>query len=213
MRLAIFDLDGTIIRGTSCEKLLFRKLFREGAIGRDQIWAYAGFLARWWTTLGPTAIKTNKSYLAGLRVEEVESAARDLAARTLPVYFNRQMLERVRRHLEAGDATALLTGAPQFLAGPVGLALGMGRVVGSRLAVSNGLFTGGMPLLHPFGREKARLALEICQELGCRLNEAVAYADSCHDLPLLEAVGQAVAVEPDRRLSILAKSRKWEIIA
>lgn len=212
MKLAIFDLDGTILRGTSCERLLFEKLYRERIIGRDQLWAYAGFLARWWTELGPTVIKRNKSYLAGLETGRVEAAARDLVENVMPGYFDPRVAARIGEHRETGDAAVLLTGAPQFLAEPLGLALGMKYVIGSRLEASGGVFTGGRPLSHPFGREKARLAEELCGKLGCRLGEAAAYADSNDDLPLLESVGRPVVVCPDRRLRKEAEARGWEVI-
>jgi len=212
VKLAIFDLDGTIVRGTSSERLLFEKLYRERIIGRDQLWAYAGFLAHWWTKLGPTVIKKNKSYLTGLPVGRVEAAAVDLATKILPEYFNARVVGRIREHGEAGDISVLLTGAPQFLAEPLGRALGMGHVIGSRLEAGEGVFTGGMPLVHPFGREKVRLAEELCGKLGCRLNEAAAYADSKDDLPLLESVGRPVAVSPDRRLRVEAERMGWEVL-
>lgn len=212
MKLAIFDLDGTIIRGTSCERLLFEKLYRERIIGRDQLWAYAGFLARWWTTLGPTVIKRNKSYLSGLEVKRVEAAARDLAKQILPGYFNPRVVERIKKHGKDRDNLVLLTGAPNFLAEPVGQALGMEHVVGSQLDSREGVFTGGIPLLHPFGPEKVRLAQDLCTRLGCVLGEAFAYADTYDDLPLLASVGFPVAVCPDRRLRRAALERKWETI-
>lgn len=212
MKLAIFDLDGTIVRGTSCEQLLFRKLYKDGIIGKDQLWAYAGFLARWWTKLGPTVIKRNKSYLTGLPVDRVEAAAKELAARELPGYFNLGVVERVRKHGEGGDASVLLTGTPQFLAGPVAKALGIQEVIGSNLQSQDGIFTGVMPLVHPFGKEKLRLAEDLCRKLGCRLSEAAAYADSRDDLMLLESVGRPVAVCPDRGLEKIARQRGWEVI-
>jgi phosphoserine phosphatase len=44
---------------------------------------------------------------------------------------------------------------------------------------------------------------------GLRLEEAVAYADSASDLPMLEAVGFPVAVNPETRLAAIARKRGW----
>ncbi len=44
---------------------------------------------------------------------------------------------------------------------------------------------------------------------GFDLAESVAYADSSSDLPLLEAVGFPVAVNPETRLASLAIKRGW----
>ena len=42
-----------------------------------------------------------------------------------------------------------------------------------------------------------------------RLDESIAYADSTSDLPMLEAVGFPVAVNPETRLAALARKRGW----
>ena len=212
MRLAIFDIDGTIVRGISCEQLLFQKLYKDRIIGKAQLWAYAGFLAHWWTKLGPTVIKRNKSYLCDLPVEQVENAARELVAKELPGHFNQKVLDRIREHAGKGDTLVLLTGTPQFLAEPIGRKLVIQHVIGSQLRSVDGVFTGDPPLVHPFGKDKVRLAEELGLNLGCRLSEASAYADSGDDLPLLEAAGTPVAVAPGRRLRESAKQRGWEII-
>jgi len=60
---------------------------------------------------------------------------------------------------------------------------------------------------------RAALAARLAQELGTDLRLATAYADSAHDLPLLEAVGVPVAVAPDRRLLRAARENGWEVLA
>ena len=44
-----------------------------------------------------------------------------------------------------------------------------------------------------------------------RLEEAVAYADSASDLPMLEAVGYPVAVNPETKLAAIARKRGWHV--
>jgi phosphoserine phosphatase len=56
------------------------------------------------------------------------------------------------------------------------------------------------------------MASELARELGFDLSELTAYADSGHDVPLLLAVGKAVAVRPDERLAAEARSRGWEML-
>ena len=47
------------------------------------------------------------------------------------------------------------------------------------------------------------------RDLVIDLGETVAYADSTSDLPMLEAVGFPVAVNPETRLAALARKRGW----
>ena len=44
---------------------------------------------------------------------------------------------------------------------------------------------------------------------GLELEESVAYADSASDLPMLEAVGHPVAVNPEAKLATIARKRGW----
>ena len=46
---------------------------------------------------------------------------------------------------------------------------------------------------------------------GLALAESVAYADSASDLPMLEAVGHPVAVNPEAKLAAIARKRGWHV--
>jgi fatty acyl-CoA reductase len=61
----------------------------------------------------------------------------------------------------------------------------------------------------PTGETRAQILGEYCAVEGFRLDESVAYADSTSDLPLLEAVGFPVAVNPETRLAAIARKRGW----
>ena len=47
---------------------------------------------------------------------------------------------------------------------------------------------------------------------GLDLGQCWAYSDSASDLPMLEAVGHPVAVNPDARLERVAGQRGWPIV-
>jgi phosphoserine phosphatase len=61
----------------------------------------------------------------------------------------------------------------------------------------------------PTGETRAQILAEYCAAESLRLDECVAYADSTSDLPLLEAVGFPVAVNPETRLAAIARKRGW----
>ncbi len=66
--------------------------------------------------------------------------------------------------------------------------------------------------MHPFGATKLEIASEFAAEIGANLSEASAYGDSRHDLDLLQAVRDPVAVMPDRPLLETARGNRWHII-
>lgn len=66
-----------------------------------------------------------------------------------------------------------------------------------------------MTTVPPTGEARAQLLADYCEAEGFRLDECVAYADSSSDLPLFEAVGFPVAVNPETRLAAIARKRGW----
>jgi fatty acyl-CoA reductase len=61
----------------------------------------------------------------------------------------------------------------------------------------------------PTGETRAQVLADYCAAEGLKLEESIAYADSTSDLPLLEAVGFPVAVNPETRLAAIARKRGW----
>ena len=68
---------------------------------------------------------------------------------------------------------------------------------------------GELTTVPPTGETRAQILADYCAAEGLRLEESVAYADSTRDLPMLEAVGFPVAVNPETRLAAIARKRGW----
>jgi alcohol-forming fatty acyl-CoA reductase len=73
----------------------------------------------------------------------------------------------------------------------------------------DGTYSGEMTDVPPTGEARAQLLADYCDAEGFDLDECVAYADSSSDLPLFEAVGFPVAVNPETRLAAIARKRGW----
>ena len=74
---------------------------------------------------------------------------------------------------------------------------------------SDGTYSGHLSQVPPTGETRAQLLADYCSAEGLRLEESIAYADSTSDLPMLEAVGFPVAVNPETRLAAIARKRGW----
>lgn len=117
-------------------------------------------------------------------------------------------IRRVREHRRAGHRTLLITGALDFAVGP--LKPLFDDVVCARLATRpDGTYRGELVEVPPTGEARATALAEYADRYGLDLAEGVAYADSTSDLPMLEAVGFPVAVNPETRLAALARKRGW----
>lgn len=117
----------------------------------------------------------------------------------------------VRMHQQRGDLVAIATGATMPSALPLARELGIEHIVATELEVHEGVLTGQViePLAYGEGKLiKARALLDLH---GIDLRDTTFYSDSATDLPLLEAVGQPVAVNPDPQLTRLARRRGWRV--
>ncbi|MFQ5984642.1 MAG: HAD family hydrolase [Alphaproteobacteria bacterium] len=212
MACVLLDVDGTLLDTPSSERLFVAYLARRHRLGVKQVSRAAGFCVRWGPRLRRDVLRKNKAYLAGLKVDLVTELAEAFVARELAPRVRPLIMQRLNDHLEAGEPIALVTGTLEFIARPLARAVGAETWRATRCASDGSHFTAGLPLAHPFGEEKVRLSAELCAELGCRLSQCVAYADSAHDLPLLSRVGRPVAAWPDRRLGKAARRKGWEIL-
>jgi phosphoserine phosphatase len=94
---------------------------------------------------------------------------------------------------------------------PIGAMLGADRVVATRMAVVDGVFTGDIEQ-YVYGPAKAEAMRGLAAEEGYDLAASYAYSDSVTDLPMLEAVGHPHAVNPDRALRRAALTRGWPVL-
>jgi HAD superfamily hydrolase (TIGR01490 family) len=118
---------------------------------------------------------------------------------------------RVREHLKAGHEVAIATSAVRQVAEPLARELSIPHLICSELEVHDDELTGSYvpPLCYREGKlERAKAFLH---SVGADLEHAAFYTDSITDLPLLEAVGHPVVVNPDTRLRRAARRRGWLI--
>ncbi len=118
----------------------------------------------------------------------------------------------VTRCRDQGHQVILVSGALDFLMEKLAAFLGATGHISNRLEIKDNYATG--KLLRPIvaGPEKARLVREWAREHGEDLGECFAYSDSYSDVPLLSVVGHPCVVNPDLRLSKLARTYDWPVI-
>ncbi len=209
--LAVFDLDRTLVRGSSLARLA-RALGEAGVVRRKDLVGHlvreALFAAR---GLSPRAIEQLRASLL-TAVAGVEQAPLLEVADRVAVSIAAEVFTGARwlldRHIAAGHDVVLLSSSPHELVQAVATAINpVVRGVGTRAEVVEGRYTGHLSA--PFCHGRAKL-VRLEQELGPRdLASATAYADSGSDLPVLRACGSPVAVNPDRLLRSVAAWEGW----
>jgi HAD superfamily hydrolase (TIGR01490 family) len=211
MTLAIFDIDGTLVRGSS-ERQFWLYLAARGRQGPRQMLAYLLFLVRYALTGGIHTVKKNKAYLSGLQTTDVATLAENFVHTRLLKRLNEPVVQRLKQHLLRGDTVVLLSGTLQPVAAALAAYLGVRLVSATLCSERHGRYLPQPPETHPFGAAKLSLAKQLADQLDFELSQASAYGDSGQDIFLLEAVGSAVAVDPDRALLAAALEHDWEVI-
>lgn len=212
MRLALFDVDGTLLTGASAERRFIRFLLLRRRIGPRQALAMVAFSLVYAARFGRHVFKKDKAYLNGLRIDDVAFLAREFVEEALVPALYEPACERLAGHLRVGDRVVLLTGAPGFIAEPLARHLGVDEVCATVCQRRGAHFGWRPPVQHPFADEKIVLARQSAEAAGVALQDVYAYADSGHDIGLLETVGTPVAVKPDRSLRAVAEARHWEVL-
>src|SRR6266508_4541723 len=217
MEAAFFDLDKTLLPGSSLFPLV-REMYRQRLITLTDI-AKAGFDQALYRLSGAEATgpmdRARESSLASVKDRRVEDAVefgRDVATREIIPRFYPQAVELLSRHKRAGREVYITSSSPQDFLQVLADQLGIDGVVGTRAETVDGRYTGRLEGEMCHGPEKARRVAELAAERGLDLTRSYAYSDSINDLPLLELVGNPVAMNPDYRLRQMAQRRGWQVL-
>jgi HAD superfamily hydrolase (TIGR01490 family) len=212
---AFFDLDRTLMAGSSGLHWA-RAAHRSGLLPRRQLWAdaWANLLFR---LQGSTDEATERvkervgAWIAGRRVADLDRLAPLVLAGVLPRLYP-QMLDVAYRHQDAGVPVFICTAATQGTADMLAHVLGFDGAAGSRLEARDGVYTGGFDGPFCYREGKPARMRELAGARGLELAASWAYSDSVSDLPMLRAVGNPVAVNPDRELALVARAHGWEVM-
>ena len=214
--LAVFDLDGTLVSSTVVESYLWLRL---SSAPRSRVPRELASLARH----APGWLRAERSD-RGRLIREVYTryagADPGQLAKLVDEEVGDQLLSRVssaglrrlRAHRAAGHRTVLLTGAVDLLVRPL-LPL-FDEVVAAKLAVGDdGLCTGRLAAPPLVGEARAAWLRFTAPRIDATLRSSFGYADSLSDLPMLQSVGQPVAVNPDLPLGRYAARHRWPVVS
>ena len=144
----------------------------------------------------------------GADAAQLEADAREMFSDLILMKSFPAAIRRVREHRALGHRTVLITGALDLAIGP--LRPLFDDIVAPSLAQrSDGTYRGELTDVPPTGEARAQALFDYADAHGFDVAEGIAYADSTSDLPMLEAVGFPVAVNPETRLAALARKRGW----
>ena len=222
MIAAFFDLDGTLCAEHVWQA--FNRYFTEHRRRRLLLNAFLATHLSLWPLhrLGLLSrarffrlwIKNMPWLLVGLRPEEGQEIFRWVTDQALIPSLRPDVAEVLRQHQAEGHLVVLVSGAFQELLACFGERLGVQHIVGTRLELNRGRYTGRAIKPPCFGPDKVTLLTKLLEKRGLEvdLSQSFAYGDGIFDVPLLELVGNPVAVYPDSQLWDYASQKGWRIL-
>ena len=208
---AFFDMDNTVLRGSS-GRLYLQYLRQKKLLSWPSWLAITGQVGLYMIGLRtfPQLMARLMTQVAGSGEAEAWRISEAWFAEVLRDYIAPTARERIAWHRQQGHRVAIVSASTPYAVAPVAQDLGLGdNYLATRLQVLSGRFTG--KLIEPacYGAGKVTLARAYCLQHELDLGRSFFYSDSHHDLPLLEAVGHPVAVNPSRKLKVIATERRW----
>jgi HAD superfamily hydrolase (TIGR01490 family) len=211
---AFFDLDKTLIAGSSGMQFA-RVAARQGIVSRRQLASWGVEHLRYrlrGTTDERTAevLKVARELITGVSAKSVSRMGPEVLAAILPRVYP-DMLAEVHAHQDAGRPAFIVSAASNEVVELLARVLGMAGGIGTRYEIDgDGDFTGRLDGPFVYGPGKVEAMREFAARHEIDLAESYAYSDSLSDLPMLRAVGNPVAVNPDPPLAAIAREEDWQ---
>lgn len=212
---AFFDLDRTLIRGSANFPLAWAA-FKAGHVPKRQL-LHDAINAVTFLVAGASDERSARLRerillaVAGVPVTDLvalgDTFIPRLAASVMP-----EARKELDRQLELGRDRIIVSASPIEIVQRIADTIGLEGAVGTRGEIRDGRYTGKLTGAFCYGPGKAAAVRQLATERGYDLAESVAYSDSISDMPFLEAVGGAVAINPDKELRRVARARGWQVI-
>jgi len=212
---AFFDLDKTVIARASMVAF-GRPFYRHGLISRrllvrglwgQLVYLYLGADEERLARMRESVLALTK----GWQQSQVRRIVREALTDVVTPIIYAEALELIEEHRVAGRRVFIVSASPSEIVEPLADYLEVDEAIASQARIDDeGCYTGEMAF-YAYGENKRVAMREIAERENIDLSASWAYSDSATDLPMLEAVGHPVVVNPDRELARVARERGWDM--
>ena len=150
--------------------------------------------------------------LLGVKREFLDDIAQENFIKYIKPSIYPGAVDYIKKLKDEGKRIIIASSSMEIILKPLADYLGIEEIIATRFAFENNTCKGCFDGIPVFRNEKRKLFLDYAEENKIDLEKTSFYSDSIHDRPLLEAVGNPVATNPDIRLKFLAKQKNWKIL-
>jgi HAD superfamily hydrolase (TIGR01490 family) len=212
---AFFDLDKTVIAKSST--LAYARPFYRGGLITRRAMLRSGYAQFVFQADGADhdQMERMRAYLSAMCTGWDVDRVREIVADTLhdlidPMVYD-EAVQLIDEHHAAGRDVVIVSSSGAEVVEPIGEMLGADAVVATKMQIVDGRYTGEIAS-YVYGPAKAAAIRQLATDQGYDLETSFAYSDSVTDVPMLEAVGNPCAVNPDRALRRIAVERGWPVL-
>lgn len=213
MALALFDLDNTLLSDDSdflwgcflvdkglVDKTTYdeanQRFYAEYKQGKLDIFEFLAFSLKPLTQFSMMELATLHNEFMQLHISSA---------------MTQKGISQIQQHRDKGDITVIITATNSFVTGPIAKAFKVDDLIATEPEIIDGQYTGQVAGTPCFQGGKITRLNQWLANTPHDLKDSVFYSDSHNDLPLLEIVTTAIAVDPDDELKLVAQQRGWEI--
>ena len=212
---AFFDLDRTLMSGASAY-YFGKAAYREGLLPLPRLLA-DGAKALSFKLFGASDEQSEAlrdrilASVAGHPADDIRRLSPTVVEEILPkVRPEAQAL--LDMHEQAGRDVYIISASPVEIVGELARALDITGGLGTESEIVEGVYTGRLAAPFCYGEGKAERIRKLAAEHDYDLSASYSYSDSASDLPMMQVVGNPIAVNPDRPMMAVAHRRGWPII-
>jgi len=215
MTLAIFDLDNTLLSGDSDygwgQFLVRKKLVDEASYEAANLSFYEQY------QLGTLDIFEYSAFsfkpLSECSMEQLRILHNEFMQEVIRPMMGDKAKSLVKQHQQQGHILMVITATNSFITRPIVEAFGIDNLLATDPKIVNGRYTTEIEGIPCFHEGKVRRLENWLAQNNVSLAGSCFYSDSHNDLPLMEIVETAIAVDPDEKLAAVARQRGWQIIS
>ena len=216
MKLALFDLDETLISG-DCSSLWSAYMVAQGWVADKQAFLQQDAALMQQYAVGKMDMqeymRCTLMPLTGRSEHDVAAMVGRYVEEIIAPRIYAQARECLATHRAQGDRTVIISASGEHLVQPIARFLGVNETLAIGVEIQNGRFTGATQGTMTYREGKVSRLLDLINQDETLLQQASFYSDSHNDLPLLTKVGQPYAVNPDAILLQHARQAGWPVYA
>ena len=211
---ALFDFDGTIIAGYSASAMIFEKIRRREASAEELVETMNVMAQYRLGNMGFSGLMTAAArFMKGVTEESYFEFGEELYEKHIAKKVYPETRALIAAHMAKGHTVAIVSSATIYQIEPTARDLGIEHVLSSQYEVEDGTFTGRIMRPLCFGEGKVLAAERFADVADVDLAESYFYSDHDDDIALLERVGKPRPLNPNEKLSELAREKDWQTLS